>query len=67
MGNFHTVAASPDESWVTVGETLPADGWAMHRGMQLRGAPTFQDISLDVGPGGAMVSESMTYGRPFGG
>ncbi len=46
---------------------LPADGWAMHRGMQLRGAPTFQDISLDVGPGGATVSESMTYGRPFGG
>ena len=28
MGNFHTVAASPDESWVTVGETLPHDGWA---------------------------------------
>ena len=27
MGNFHTVAASPHESWVTVGETLPADGW----------------------------------------
>jgi len=27
MGNFHTVAASPDESWVTVGETLPDDGW----------------------------------------
>lgn len=27
MGNFHTTAASPGESWVTVGETLPADGW----------------------------------------
>ncbi len=27
MGNFHTVAATPGESWVTVGETLPADGW----------------------------------------
>jgi hypothetical protein len=27
MGNFHTVAATPNESWVTVGETLPADGW----------------------------------------
>lgn len=28
MGNFHTVAASPEESWVTVGETLPADSWS---------------------------------------
>ena len=27
MGNFHTVAAAPGESWVTVGETLPDDGW----------------------------------------
>lgn len=27
MGNFHTVAAAPGESWLTVGETLPADGW----------------------------------------
>jgi hypothetical protein len=27
MGNFHTVAASPEESWVTVGETLPEAGW----------------------------------------
>ena len=27
MGNFHTVAVTPDESWVTVGETLPEDGW----------------------------------------
>jgi len=27
MGNFHTVAASPGESWVTVGETLPDDNW----------------------------------------
>ncbi|HEU5119233.1 MAG TPA: exo-alpha-sialidase [Isosphaeraceae bacterium] len=27
MGNFHTVAATPGESWVTVGETLPARGW----------------------------------------
>lgn len=27
MGNFHTVAATPDESWVTVGECLPNDGW----------------------------------------
>ncbi len=28
MGNFHTVAATPHESWVTTGETLPHDGWA---------------------------------------
>lgn len=28
MGNFHVVNASPEESWVTVGETLPHDGWA---------------------------------------
>ncbi|WP_169981283.1 sialidase family protein [Tautonia rosea] len=27
MGNFHTLAASPKESWVSVGETLPEDGW----------------------------------------
>lgn len=27
MGNFHTVNATPDESWVTVGEARPADGW----------------------------------------
>jgi hypothetical protein len=27
MGNLHTTAASPDESWVTVGECLPHDGW----------------------------------------
>ena len=27
MGNFHTLNASPTESWVTVGETLPNDGW----------------------------------------
>ncbi len=27
MGNFHTVAAAPGEFWVTVGETLPEDGW----------------------------------------
>ncbi len=27
MGNFHTVAATPQESWVTVGECLPNDGW----------------------------------------
>jgi len=28
MGNFHVVNASAEESWVTVGETLPSDGWA---------------------------------------
>lgn len=27
MGNFHTLAVTPGESWVTVGETLPEDGW----------------------------------------
>jgi hypothetical protein len=27
MGNFQVINASPDESWVTVGETLPDDGW----------------------------------------
>ncbi len=27
MGNFHTTAATPSESWVTVGECLPDDGW----------------------------------------
>jgi hypothetical protein len=27
MGNFHTVAASREESWVTVGENRRNDGW----------------------------------------
>ena len=27
MGNFHVTNASPGESWVTVGETLPHDDW----------------------------------------
>ena len=27
MGNFHTTATTADESWVTVGECLPDDGW----------------------------------------
>jgi hypothetical protein len=27
MGNFHTVAATSGESWVTVGEEFPGNGW----------------------------------------
>jgi hypothetical protein len=27
MGNFHVTNYSANESWVTVGETLPKDGW----------------------------------------
>ena len=27
MGNFHITNATPDESWVTVGECLPSNGW----------------------------------------
>lgn len=27
MGNFHTLNASQETSWVTVGETLPSDAW----------------------------------------
>lgn len=27
MGNFHVTNATPDESWVTVGENLPRAGW----------------------------------------
>ena len=27
MGNFHTTNVTPNQSWVTVGETLPEDGW----------------------------------------
>ncbi len=27
MGNFHVTEASAEESWVTVGECLPASGW----------------------------------------
>jgi hypothetical protein len=28
MGNFHVTNAAASESWITVGETRPADGWA---------------------------------------
>ncbi|MBN1395247.1 MAG: exo-alpha-sialidase [Pirellulales bacterium] len=27
MGNFHTLAATAGESWITVGESRPRDGW----------------------------------------
>jgi len=27
MGNFHTLAVTSDESWVTVGEVMPNDNW----------------------------------------
>jgi hypothetical protein len=27
MGNFHPLAFSPRESWVTVGETIPTNDW----------------------------------------
>lgn len=27
MGNFHVVNATPEESWVIIGETLPSEGW----------------------------------------
>jgi hypothetical protein len=27
MGNFHTIAAAPGESWMTVGEEFPGNGW----------------------------------------
>ena len=27
LGNFHTVNVTPDESWVTVGESMPNDKW----------------------------------------
>ena len=27
IGNFHVVHASPNESWITVGETLPHEDW----------------------------------------
>lgn len=27
MGNFHTTAVTPEESWITVGETCPNNGW----------------------------------------
>ena len=42
---------------------MPQDGWAMHKGMELRSAPTFELVSVDVTAAGATVSEKMTYGR----
>ncbi len=38
MGNFHVTTATPDQSWVTVGETLPHDDW---RGNTLLGRITW--------------------------
>lgn len=47
MGNFHTVNASPGESWVTVGETLPDDGW---RGDTLMGRIRWSRPNREVKP-----------------
>ena len=41
----------------------PLDGWAMHKGSELTGPPTFDDVSIDVGSSGATVSEQISYGR----
>ena len=42
---------------------MPLDGWAMHNGLKLRGAPTFDAVSIEVPASGAAVSEAMIYGR----
>lgn len=42
---------------------MPQDGWAMHNGLKLRAAPTFEDVSVLVTESGASVTEKMTYGR----
>jgi uncharacterized protein (DUF2141 family) len=39
----------------------PIDGWAMINGANLRGEPTFADVSVDVPAGGVSVSETLIY------
>lgn len=53
-----------NEIFDTSGEyDMPEDGWAMHNGLSLRAAPTFDAVSLEVTSDGAAVSERITYGR----
>lgn len=41
----------------------PLEGWAMHNGASLRARPTFEQVKIDVGADGAMLTEAMIYPR----
>lgn len=40
---------------------MPAEGWAMHNGTLLTGAPDFEAVSFDVGSQPVSLMEPMTY------
>lgn len=40
---------------------IPVEGWAMTNGEALRGPPTFDLVSVEVGADGASLSETMHY------
>jgi uncharacterized protein (DUF2141 family) len=42
---------------------VPLDGWTMHNGLAIRGAPVFADVSLEVPAEGTALTLSMIYGR----
>jgi uncharacterized protein (DUF2141 family) len=42
---------------------VPLDGWAMVNGAQLRGEPSFDQVSTRLGDAAAAVRLAMTYGR----
>ena len=39
----------------------PKEGWGMNKGTELRGAPTFANVSFDVPSGGTALSIEMIY------
>ena len=41
----------------------PLEGWAMHNGASLRARPTFEQVKIEVGAEGAVLTEAMIYPR----
>jgi len=39
----------------------PLEGWAMHNGASLRARPTFAQVRIEIGAGGADLTEPMIY------
>jgi uncharacterized protein (DUF2141 family) len=44
-------------------DSRPAEGWAMHNGAALRGAPTWPAVNFAVGNGPVALTEAMIYPR----
>ena len=40
---------------------IPIEGWAMTNGETLRGEPSFDQVSVEIGPDGAEISATMFY------